>query len=324
MHDWAAEVPFWDVLPDDVERSLRSIDRWAERLVAGDLVESFGAEALRALSGAELLDGLENFARQNWDFRGGRERNLADTPLLTSRQADAVVASAFRLGLGGTPPPLKEHYDVVLMTGGMVRAGIVKPRCLRDLERTGLAFGEAVFLGAFRSFAGDEAMLARQLGVDGDNEVDAMTAGMHQAFGPLPPSTVTECAADEPSFSWRDECWSLPDHRLRVVAAPSSDPQGGRANTADTFRFWAARHLAASASVLVITTPVYAPYQAAVAVEVLGLEFGFQVETVAVSARASDLGAHSQVVLPHHQLQELRSAVSGYRSLRQKLVMAGS
>ncbi|MEO7147662.1 MAG: hypothetical protein ABIX09_07220, partial [Terrimesophilobacter sp.] len=208
----------------------------------------------------------------------------------------------------------------VLMTGGMVRAGIVKPRFLRELELGGITFSEAVFLGGFREFAGDEAGLARELGVDGDNEVDAMAFGMRQAFGPLPTSDIVEFRSDGVAASWRDESWNVPGRRLRVVAAPSSEPQRRRANTADTFRFWAVRHGKATDRVLIITTPIYVPYQAAVAVEVLGLEFGHQVETVAVSAAASNLGEHSQKFLPHHQLQELRSAVSGFHSLRQKLV----
>jgi hypothetical protein len=43
------------------------------------------------------------------------------------------------------------------------------------------------------------------------------------------------------------------------------------------------------------------------------------VETVAVSARASDLGENSQAFLPRHRAQELRSAVHGMRGLRRRL-----
>lgn len=342
MPDPGPDVPHWDLAPDDVGRSVRAVDRWAETLAGSELVHAFdeagifevpgmpempgvpGLPGVTGLTGAVLLEKLDQFAGEHWDFRAGRERNLADVPALTSRQVDAVTAAVGLLGLDGTARPRHEHYDCALMTGGMVRAGIVKPRFLRELELCGITFAEAVFLGGFREFAGDESELARELGVDGDNEVDAMASGMRQAFGPLPASVVVEFRTDESTApsgpnAWREESWSLPDHVLQVIAAPSSEPQRRRANTADTFRFWAARHATPAARVLVITTPIYVPYQAAVAVEILGLEFGYQVETVAVSETASDLGEHSQRFLPHHQLQELRSAVSGFRSLRVKL-----
>ena len=103
-----------------------------------------------------------------------------------------------------------------------------------------------------------------------------------------------------------------------VLATPSSEGNR-RANTADTLRFWARRHAASTGSVLLVTTPVYVPYQNAVAVEVLGLEQGLSVETVAVSAAASDLGADTQIFAASHKLQELRSAIHGMRDLRKAL-----
>ncbi|MCW5945392.1 MAG: hypothetical protein KIT06_06420, partial [Cryobacterium sp.] len=71
--------------------------------------------------------------------------------------------------------------------------------------------------------------------------------------------------------------------------------------------------------VLVITTPVYVPYQGAVAVEVFGIESGMSVETVAVSGTANDLGPLTQVFLAQHVLQELRSAIHGFSGLYKTL-----
>src|SRR5690606_793163 len=142
----------------------------------------------------------------------------------------------------------------------------------------------------FRQFAGDESELADRLGVTGTDEFDAMRAGMEQAFGPLGEPAILDDPAESRHASWREESWDRAGTRLRVLAAPSSEPRMRRANTADTFRFWAGRHGASARSILVITTPVYVPYQGAVAIEVLGLESGLAVETVAVSESANDLG----------------------------------
>lgn len=323
------DLPRWDAEPGDTARCLAQIDEWAVALRDDGVVAAFSEAAARRLNGlhgAELLDGLESFAGAHWDFRGGLERNLALRPEFSSAQIGAVDSAAAEFGLSGTPSPRRGAYDAVIMTGGMVRAGIVKPRYARELYEDGLSWREGVFLGGFRTFAGDEMTLGPLLGVVGDNEFDAMETGMRLAFGLGDPISTESSACVEhdgngesiSNDSWREDAWKWNDRMLRVVAAPSSDPSRRRANTVDTFRFWGAR-AERIASVLVVTTPVYVPYQGASAIEVLGLEFGMAVETVAVSATVSDLGENSQVFLPHHLAQELRSAIHGFRSLRVRL-----
>lgn len=322
----AIELPLWDGVPGDVEAALAQIDAWAGHLRDHPVVAEFShatAHLLRGLHGAELLEALESFAAVHWDFRHGRERNLAHEPEFSPPRVQVITEAAHELGLAGTAPPRCREYDAVVMTGGMVRAGIVKPRYLRELVDSGLEWREGIFLGGFRPFAGDELMLAPILGVDGNNEFDSMTAGMRHAFGLGLPDFVdgSDPATGSPpgAADWREESWEWRGRMLRVIAAPSSAPQQRRSNTADTYRFWASR-VDGIRSVLVVTTPIYVPYQGAAAIEVLGIEFGFSVETVAVSATASNLGVHSQAFLPHHQVQEIRSALHGFHRLRSRLV----
>jgi len=276
-----------------------------------ELVASFGGR----LPAKDVLSWLEAFSATHWDFREGRERNLAVDARLSDTQAALVVDLAPELGLSGQETPSRLDYDAVLMTGGMIRAGIVKPRHVAALVENGLRAPKVIFLGGFRPFAGDEIELAAVLGVDGDNEFAAMLAGMELAFGPLGDPTV------DGNDSWREYRWNSDLLTLSVLAAPSSEPDR-RANSADTYRFWAEHRAVGTASVLVVTTPIYVPYQGAAAVEVLGLEYGFAVETIATSAAANDLGEYTQPFLPAHHLQELRSAVRGMGSLRTKLAAA--
>lgn len=296
-----------------------AIDEWAGAVASSGVPASFGWRCTAA-TGEGLLAQLEELGSLYWDFRSGRERNLARCPNLSAEQVDAITSAATSLGLDGTEAPSRRHYDAVLMTGGMVRAGIVKPRFVRELVDAGVSFGEVVFVGAFRPFAGDEVRLARELGVGGSDEWDAMCVGLGRAFPPTSTPVADEHTGDSRNASWRDTSWLAGEQVVRVVAAPSSDPRMRRADTADTFRFWAGRAAASAESVLVVTTPVYVPYQAAVAVRTLGLESGLSVETVAVSAPANDLGEHTQVFEAQHQLQELLAAVRGVRTLRNDLV----
>jgi hypothetical protein len=315
-------VPSWRNEPGDVERNLSAIDEWAGSGCLDSLVRAFGGHSGNR-GGADLLEWLDLFSAEHWDFRAGRERNLAITAELTPEVQRLVLDCAAELGLAGPYQLGRAEYDSVLMTGGMVRAGIVKPRFVRELIDSGIAAKNIVFLGAFRPFGGDEGEVAESLGVRGSNEYDAMVHGMELAFGPLGRPELTGLGGEGENAGWRCIRWMADGVTLSVIVAPSSDPTHRRANTVDTYRFWAEQHRGAAESCLVVTTPPYVPYQGAAAVEILGMEHRLAVETVGVSESARDLGLHSQVFLPQHYLQELRSAIRGMRSLRARLSALG-
>jgi hypothetical protein len=313
-------VPSWRNEPGDIRRNLSAIDEWAGSECLGTIVRAFGGHSGER-GGADLLEWLDLFSAEHWDFRGGQERNLASSAELTPEVERLVLDCAPDLGLAGPYPLGRSEYDAILMTGGMVRAGIVKPRFGRELIDAGIAAKSIVFLGAFRPFAGDESEVAEALGVPGSDEFDAMVHGMELAFGPLGQPELTGFGGEE-NAGWRSVRWVADGVTLSVIAAPSSDPEHRRANTADTYRFWAEQQRGAAETCLVVTTPLYVPYQGAAAVEILGLEHRLAVETVGVSETARDLGKHSQSFLPQHHLQELRSAIRGMRSLRSRLSVA--
>src|SRR5690554_5920193 len=141
------------------------------------LVDEFGGSTA-GLGTDALLDYLDSFSAEHWDFRRGQERNLAERVQFTPERDTIILNCAAELGLAQVPPR-HEHYDTVVMTGGMVRAGIAKPRYVRMLLDDGLRVDNVVFLGGFRPFAGDEHEVAAGLEIDGDNEFDAMVEGLH-------------------------------------------------------------------------------------------------------------------------------------------------
>ena len=348
----------WSHHPTDPARVLASIANFAASPALARLVREFGGE-LESRGVLESLDYLEVFAREHWNFRDGRERNLATVAQLSDSQCAAVASAAAELGFDGAgtlapapeltptlataliparisaallaqppaqPPALPlAGVDTVIMTGGMVRACIVKPRAVVELIDAGLSVSSVIFLGGFRPFAGDEVALAEALGLRGQNEFDAMVAGVEQAFGLSGHPTVREHRADTQNGSWQEWCWSVHGLRVSVVAAASSAPHSRRAHTADTFRFWADElRTPHEMSLLVMTTPIYVPYQAAVATQTFGVERNLAVQSVAVSSTASDLGPLTQIFGPQQQLQELGSAISALKSLLIALIERGT
>ncbi|MCU1422750.1 MAG: hypothetical protein JWN36_2401, partial [Microbacteriaceae bacterium] len=95
------------------------VDAWSASGAVGELVAAFGGSA----PATRRLDWLDTFSAEHWDFRGGRERNLASTADITAEQADLVLRLAPELGLADQETPTCVQYDAVLMTGGMIRAG---------------------------------------------------------------------------------------------------------------------------------------------------------------------------------------------------------
>ena len=305
-------LPEWRAASDDAVRVTADIDAWARSAALSELVAVFGGSAA---DGANL-EALDSFSARLWEFRGGRERDQSAERQFTTEQITAVATHAAVLGQAGRESPRRRHYDAVILTGGMVRAGIVKPRFAVELVAQGIRFDRVVFLGAHRPFSPGERLLARTLGVPGDDEISGMREGVRRAFHLGDPSDITMSPERPGPAAWGRWRWAHLEPAVEVVAAASADPAHRRANTADTLRFWATRYADDARSVLVVTTPIYVPYQSAVAVETLGLESGMTVETVGVSATASDLGASTQPFTARHHLQELRSAIRSMASLR--------
>ncbi len=92
------------------------------------------------------------------------------------------------------------------------------------------------------------------------------------------------------------------------MAAPSAEPSVRRADTSDTYRFWAGEHHPGPGdAVLIVTSPIYVPFQHADALRLLTLPYGCAVDTVGFDA--------AQRSGPERYLQEIRSAVRSMRKL---------
>jgi hypothetical protein len=100
------------------------------------------------------------------------------------------------------------------------------------------------------------------------------------------------------------------------LPAPSSDPAARRADTADTYDWFAGTlaRLEPGQSLLAVTTAIYVPAQHAAALRMLALPYGVRVETVGV-VPGDVVPALAQSFTPSNYLQEVRSAIRAYRQL---------
>ncbi|MDQ1747774.1 MAG: hypothetical protein QOD07_2037 [Frankiaceae bacterium] len=300
------------------------IREWTSSQPLRDLVEDFGGDS-RICTRDDLFERLrllDEFS-DRWDTRKGQERNLADQLDLTPGQSVRIIAAADALGLVESRPPEHHAYDHVLVLGGLLRACLARPARAAQLIQSGdIVAGAVTALGGHRPFRGDEFELAQLAGLpDLGEEFAALDAGTRRAFGLGEPLEVTGVESSLPGGAWTVHGYKWRNVDVRVAAAPSSEPAARRANTADSYE-WFARtigRLEGGEHVLIITTTIYVPAQHAAALRMLALPHDVKVETVGIEPGAV-ISQLAQTFTPSHYLQEIRSAI---RSIRDLVVYVG-
>lgn len=317
------ELPAWNADLAKHQRAhalLEQLDDWVQSDALEALARAWGAQPPKDNEPALLYQWYAEFSARTWDFRAGKERNMATVPDLDPKQVEVAIRAAKALGLFESRPPRRNQYDYVLVLGGLVRACVTRPQYARELIDAGLDVGQVVALGGFRPLKGDEVNLATSLGITASNEFEAMLAGVKGAFAiPVAPDVERSGMGEPGNNDWAVATFD--GYPATVVAAPSTDPGSRRANTADTFAWWVQRNPGSRGShVLLITSPIYVPYQGSVAIQNLGIPNGISVETVGISESAADLGEHTQSFTAANYVQEVRSAIVGHLALRESVV----
>ncbi|GAB3939940.1 hypothetical protein GCM10027614_22840 [Micromonospora vulcania] len=273
---------------------------------------------------ADVLQFLDEFSARHWDFRGGRERPEAREPDLDPDTAALVLAAAHALGLVRPVAPDRAAYAHLVVLGGLAHACVRRVAYAAHLLRAGLRVsGEVAVLGSFRPLSDwERRTLAEAHLPDADTEVDVLDAAVRQVFGVTAPAQQDGLDAGHPHHSWSSRTYrpaGLPP--VRVLAAPSSEPDRRRAHTADTQRFWAGHaQLAPGDAVLLVTAPIYVPFQHCDALRTLAVPYGCGIDTVGVDPAVADLAAlPEQTLTPGRYLQEIRSAIRSMRALHTTL-----
>jgi hypothetical protein len=315
-----AAVP---TLPSNTRDIEAAIKEWVYSSALAAVVGAFGGGAPE--QGTDLGDTLrwlEDFSLC-WDYRSGAERNLVAEQELDADTTTLVVRAAAALGLVGTSEPPAKRYDHVLVLGGLVRACIARPIYAARLIDTGKVHAQDVTaLGGFRELKGNEHELAATLGYTGlVDEYHAMDAGVRSAFAVEEPFAERGEQSDIVGASWAVREYHLADGgAIRVVGAPSSEPGVRRANTPDTYAWYASElaKLHSGERVLIVTSDIYLPFQHADALRMLALPYSVEVDAVGVSPGDAHPSL-AQRFEAHNYLQEFRSTIRAFRALHSAL-----
>jgi hypothetical protein len=310
--------PAWGKTAKTPQATVASIEMWLGNDPLDALVRKFGGR-IPECSTAERLEWLEDFSAKHWDFRAGQERNLAARTDFDEATTSLILDTAAALGLTATTLPQRDSYSHVLILGGLVRACLLRPRYTAELVRGGLKTGSIAALSAYRPLAGDEDDLIEALGLSGkSNEMEAMEAGLAAAFDLREPADERRHDAPDSVFGTSlVRTWHSSGVPVQLVIAPSPEPTVRRANTADTYSYWAdsCARIDPNDNLLLVTSSIYLPYQHADAVRMLALPHHCSVETVGISFSEERFGVLRQSFTATNYLQEIRSAIRSVRSL---------
>jgi hypothetical protein len=301
-------------VPDTVNEE---IHQWISSPPMAALVEAFGGSLPTAPTGT-LLAWLDDFSGAHWDFRGGRERDQVVVPEFDPATRELILRAATALQLVTPQLPPQPKYQHLLVLGGLGQACLQRSEyAARLVLRHGTVVGELAALGSFRPLTGKEQAVPG-LAASG-YEVDAMDVGVRSGFAFTAPAHEESSAAPVTHSSWSFRTYAGPDDlAVHVLAAPSSEPGTRRANTPDTYEFWAQRvQLSPADRILVVTSPIYVPFQHADAIRMLALRHGCGIDTIGFDPAQVTIPMATGATGPDRYLQEIRSGILSMRRLHQ-------
>lgn len=278
------------------------------------LARAWNATAPASMSVRERLVWFQLLSRQHWDSRDGRERRQSRALALTNAQLDAIAGAVRSLGLDVATQPIDRRFDHTIILGARVGATLARTAYATELAAQGIDLGAVTALAALRPVDDRESLLAGRLGLTVETEFDASAQSLCLNFGLGSTPDINSGVDHRTGGTWVHA--AFPGHPIRALAAPMSSHGARRADTSDTLHWWAERvRPQAGARVLVITSMLYVPYQAALVARILGAGAGLSVETVGYLFSPSAHWAIDPGPGPTDQLQEIRSMIIGFGSL---------
>lgn len=305
------------------------IDAWLCSEPLRQLVRLFSSgRDLHFVPEPEFYESLVNFVDDHWNSRGvvTTERYATKYRAVPPHLHDAVKEAARELGIVDSLLPGAANYDAIIVPGTQLRSMVMRVGHLKELRRYGVTSDRYFGLGSHRDLTDEELADAAVFGLNGFDEYSLMCSIFSAVFESLNTVARMERASTlSPFVDSRTDFKSRRRH-LAFSVLSASNANGKRPTTFDTLRAWAAEFPVTPEikRVLFVTQPLYVYQQGAVAIEILGLENGLDVDVVGAPEREYLPGFSFPDWSVPRILQEVNGSVKRLVSLRASLMQHDS
>ena len=287
-------TPFWywswdPAFPKKRRVLIHQIEAWILGGAMQNLITSFGGQIPVGSTEAQLHAVME-FAKANWDFRHGGERyELGNDAPYTREVIRSIADAARQLGLRGETPfnRVSGDYLTVMEVGAAWTCGVRLKKALlvaqnggtlmvlggeRPLGVAELSWAATQRLSSTTEFGIALSILGRELGLSENRNIEG---GRYRLLSGMTSSV---------------EGKQITTKMLYVPKVGSSRPNTESTLTKLAECFSTPQH------VVLVTNPIYVPYQGTVAIRLLGVQRGWSVD--AVSTPFDLLGDFAPLPLP--------------------------
>lgn len=298
-----------------IEELMNEIKTWLYSDSLKKMISLFGGDDLLKTTGKDFVSDvvkIRQFAAV-WDYRAGKERWAVKDDGFVSAHEDEIMESAVGLGLKTIVTAAKEP-DYLLPLGGARASNRVRPEMSRRLiDENGWENKKVFALSGARPISETERPYM-EYAPGAVTEFDAMNKGLEAAYGV---TDYTEDRHDDPNVNL---CSAIRRYDQKYkgceicsMAAPSSDPEHRRANSADTFDFFADKvNVSEGDKMLLVTSCIYVPFQSLKFMD-LAIEKGFEVDCV-----GSDIVDNFTLSKTSNYLQETKGTIDAIYGLAMK------
>ena len=227
-------------------------------------------------STVELISNLKSFVQENWDYRskqkeattkeGEAARWLLKSEKIIDDNKEIIIECAKELGLIGKENTSLEKVSYLLPLGGARMSNLRRPELAKKIiENKALEGIKIVALSGMRPIADSERVgYIDTYAPNANNEFEAISTGLEIAFDGLEDFEEEKYITENANSNYviREYNKKYKGNTVYSIAAPSSEPEKRRANSADCFNFFFEKFdIPKGAELLNCTSQIYCTYQ---------------------------------------------------------------
>jgi len=237
-------------------------------------------------------------------------RWLVASDELSAEQKNAIDKAVPELGLRNNSKSIIDEYDYIWVLGGARLSCLLRTRLACESIRGKKNPKAIILLASMRPIGDGERDATNTYAPNAETEFDLFIHAAKQVFN-INDEFRGECHVDSENQnnSWAERIYQTDiGFDVIVLAAPSSEPNKRRANSADTYEFFFERFsIPASSSILLTTSQISVPYQQLEAIRTIALPHEIVLDTIGFPPEwGGDLQGLNE---PSNYLQETRSAI---------------